>query len=105
MTGFETFFSSTKWWSNRLLILAFLMTAVSLHAQVRQTRRFEIPIFNRDKDYQIIPAGSHGLYVYQSAYTEKGEQLFLIKLDTAFQEKWSGYLPIERNYMLVGKKS
>jgi hypothetical protein len=81
------------------------MSAVSLQAQVRQTRRFEIPIFNRDRDYQIIPAGSHGMYVHQSAFTEKGEQLFLIKLDTAFQEKWSGYLPVERNYMLVGKKT
>jgi hypothetical protein len=106
MTAFATFFTSIKWKWNRSLCSVLLLTgAVTVQAQVQQTRRFELPVFARERNFEIIPAGAHGMYVYQGAFTEKGEQLFLIRLDTAFQEKWSGYLPVERNYILVGKKS
>lgn len=70
-----------------------------------QTSRYEIPVHNLEKNFEIIPAGRQGLYLYRRLNTGKDDQLQLIKLDTAFAEKWSGFLTIEKNYMLMGKRS
>jgi hypothetical protein len=102
MTGHVTFSTSTKWWSTSLLLIFSLATA---YAQVKQTLRYEIPLQSFDKNFEIISADTSGLYVYRKLYSVKDDQLHIIKLDTAFREKWAGYLAVNKNYLLMGKSS
>lgn len=103
MAAIVTYFTSTKWWSTSILLLFCLPT--SLSAQVLQSLRYEIPVQYDERNFEIIPADHNGLYVYRRVYTPNSDQLYIIKLDTAFKERWSGFLPVEFNYLLMGKKS
>jgi hypothetical protein len=108
MTACVTFFTLIKWsWSNSLklataaLLLSFFIPA---HAQVLQPLRYEVPIFQHDR-FEIIPTGEFGLYLYREFSGASNDQIQLIHLDTTFQEKWAGFLPIPKNYLLMGKKA
>lgn len=107
MIAFVTFFTSIKWWPNsRATVIAILLSIAfqQVNAQVLQTRRYEIPILYQDRGFEIIPASTYGLFVYRKLIG-KEDRFQIIKLDTAFQEKWNGTLPVEKNYMLMGKKA
>jgi hypothetical protein len=103
------YFTSIRLWltDGTRLTIALLLTVAFTAAkgQVLQTGRYEIPVFNLEKNFEIIPAGRQGLYLHRRLTAGKDDQLQLIKLDTAFAEKWSGFLTIEKNYMLMGKRS
>lgn len=108
MTAFVTYFTSIRsWFTDRHLTIALLLTVALTTAkgQVLQTDRYEIPVHNLEKNFEIIPAGRQGLYLHRRLNAGKDDQLQLICLDTAFKEKWSGFLPLEKNYMLMGKRS
>ena len=103
------FFTSIKWWLNKTPFVAILIMISSLAgnimAQVLQTERFETPLlFNNDK-FEIIAAGDQGLYLHRKFLGGKEDQIQLVRLDTSFREKWSGFLNVEKNYILMGKKS
>ena len=98
----------TKWWSTSILCVTaslLIATVKTADAQVLQTRRFEVPVLFNERNFEIISGGEGGLYLHRRILIEKDEQLQLIRLDTAFQEKWSGFLPIEKNYIMMGKRS
>src|SRR5688572_17510557 len=103
MSAFAMYFTSIKWWSIKIFF-AFVI-ALPLQAQVQQNLRYEIPLPGNEREFEIIPADTSGLYIFRSLYSAKNDHLHLIRLDTAFHEKWSGYLSIEKNYLLVGKRS
>jgi hypothetical protein len=108
MTVFVTSSILTKWWFIKItyitvVLAAFVFTKTT--AQVLQTRRFEFPLFYNEKNFDIIPAGEDGLYLHRQFSSEKIDQLHLIKLDTAFQEKWSGFLSVEKNYVVMGRRA
>jgi hypothetical protein len=106
-----TYFTSIRLWSTDKRVrfaIALLLTVAftaAVKGQVLQTDRYEVPVLNFEKNFEIIPAGRQGLYLHRRLNAAKEDQLQLIKLDTAFKEKWSGFLAIEKNYMLMGKKS
>lgn len=77
----------------------------TLCSQVVQSARYELPLFNNERNLEIITAGKGGLFLHQMLLGGDANQLHLIKLDTAFTQQWSGFLPVEKNYMLMGKKS
>jgi hypothetical protein len=108
MTVFVTSFILPKWWYIKFycitsLFVTFVFTEAA--AQVLQTKRFEFPLFYNEKNFDVIPAGEDGLYLHRQFSTDKLDQLHLIKLDTAFQEKWSGFLSVERNYVVMGRRA
>jgi hypothetical protein len=106
MTASGMFFSSTKWWSSKFIhATVCLLIVFSAEGQVLQTARFEIPIQNNSDDFEIIPAADRGLFLYRFLSRPESEQLQLVKLDTAFHQQWSGFLNIERHYLLMGKKA
>jgi hypothetical protein len=75
------------------------------NAQVLQSSRFEFPLGNAEKNFEIISAGDRGLYLERRFFGIKEDQLQIIRLDTAFQEKWGGFLSIDKNYLLMGRRS
>lgn len=102
MNAFVTFSTSIKWWSTSILLI--FAVALPSKAQVLQSQRFEIPLHGFEQDFEIIPADTSGLYLYRKIFAGKEDHLHIIKLDTAFQEQWSGSLPIEKNYLIMGKR-
>jgi hypothetical protein len=107
MTVYEMYSISTKWfWINfRVAGCIFLfLGSFWVEAQVLQPRRFEIPLSPREKHFEIISAGADGLFLQRLAETPQDVQLQLVRLDTAFNALWQGFLPIEKNYVVMGKK-
>jgi hypothetical protein len=85
------------------LLLFFFSNTTT--AQVIQTSRYEIPLL-QDERFEIIPANDFGLYLYRfyPGFNEN-DQVQIVRLDTALNEKWSGLLPVPRNYNLIGKRA
>lgn len=88
----------------RAAILSAVLLLIGLHAfsQVLQTRRIEFPVDREQENFEIIPANEHGLFLYRQV---TDQYLELAKLDTALQEVWRGYLPIENNFLLLGTRA
>lgn len=100
---------STKCWSTRDsacfgLILA-LAVCLPCHAQVMQTERFEVPINHKSEHFDIVPSSEYGLFLYRHLAGVKDDQIQLVKLDTAFQEQWGGFMAAPRNYRIMGTKA
>ena len=71
-----------------------------------QSGRFELPIANRGDFFEIAPASDNGLFLHRHfSSSSKDDQLQLVKLDTAFQEKWGGFIAVEKNYRIMGTKA
>lgn len=98
--------TSIKWWFISLFQFLFpFFCFQSSVGQVLQTARFELPI-NRDLErYEIIPAGNNGIFLYRRLTDGKTDNLELLKLDTAFNQNWSGLLPVDNKYLVVGKRT
>jgi hypothetical protein len=102
------FFTSTKWSCDNLIrngIIILSLFIFEANGQVLQAQRFEIHLPSNEKHFDIIGAETHGLYLYRNIFIKGDEQLQLVKLDTSFQQQWGGTLPLERNYLLMGKKA
>ena len=108
MTGFVMFFISTKRWLTKAILFAALLAVfvfTETDGQVLQTERYEYHIGGQEKEFDVIPAGFSGLYLQRYLFGPKGDQIQIIKLDTAFKETWSGFLSVEKNYMIMGRKA
>jgi hypothetical protein len=89
----------TRLVSIKLLVLL----SVWGHGQVLQSNRLEIPIDQNEDGFQVTSVKTRGIVLYRMALTPEGEQLQLIHTDTAFQFKWSGYLPFDKNFVLANQ--
>lgn len=102
------FFILTKLWLTKTTAACCLILACGMRparAQVLQTDRFEVPVEGRGDLFDIIPSSDNGLFLYRQFAGIREDQLQLIKLDTGFQEKWSGFMSVEKNYRLMGTES
>lgn len=80
-------------------LLVFVWISLPSSAQLRQEGRFEIPLVEEDNTgYKVACTGETGLLLYKSYYGENVDQLEIIRLDTAFQKKWEGFLTVEKGY-------
>lgn len=104
MTESVMFFSLAKWWSNRSIVFVLFCLALQSQAQIIQTSRFEIPLRSEDDEFEIVHAGIGGLYLTRRTTHGANNFIQLIKLDTALQHTWSGFLPIDMLYKVVGKR-
>jgi hypothetical protein len=98
------FSTLTKWLSNSLFAVCIVLIPLASFSQVEQTERYEIPVSPWEKEFSIIPASVHGLYLNRLILQNRDQYLQLIKLDTAFKENWNGSLPIPKNYMVAARK-
>ncbi|HTJ53060.1 MAG TPA: hypothetical protein VL443_26580 [Cyclobacteriaceae bacterium] len=100
------FFTLTKSWSNKsLAIIVFLLISLSgINAQVLQTDRYEITLAETELGYEVAPADNRGVFVYRRLASIESDVLEVNFLDTAFQVKWHGFLPIDRNYVITSRR-
>jgi hypothetical protein len=91
------------------IILAFNILTVSIcvntFAQVLQPQRFEVPLGSTEPKFEVIPASANGLFLYREFTGPAEDAVQLVKLDTAFNQQWGGYVPVERDYLIMGKKA
>lgn len=105
MTGYATYFTSTKSWLISGLYLALILIPLTGYTQqVLQTNRFELFSARDEASFEVIPAFESGIFLYRRVGTDTQDHIQLIKLDTAFKEQWKGFLPINDRFVLVGKK-
>jgi hypothetical protein len=89
---------------NKLLLFILVSTCLTGYAQIDQTKRYESPIGGEFQSYSVAPLDTSGVLIYRRYSGPQGDQLELVRLDTAFQEVWKGYLPIERDLLLLSVK-
>ncbi|MDQ2658420.1 MAG: hypothetical protein M3Y60_13440, partial [Bacteroidota bacterium] len=102
------YFILTKSWLTRAFTScgAFLVSFSMLtSAQVMQTGRFEVPVEGRNERFDIIPSFEHGLYLQRQLVGPREDQIQLIKLDTGFQQEWGGFIPVEKNFRVMGTQA
>ncbi len=95
-----------KWWQSKFSFAFLLIITCSIHsyAQVNQSNRIEIPLFQPDQGFEVINAYQDGLFLLRTINLNQENVLDLIKLDTSFQEQWHGQLPVTKKFRLMGKR-
>lgn len=74
--------------------------------QLIQPDRFEITIGKDDSKYEVVTAGQSGMFLCRRVLTLDGTgAIELLKLDTAFNRSWEGYIAIEPQLEVVGKRA
>jgi len=76
-----------------------------LQAQLMRNGRFEITELDWDAEtFEVISAREAGLFLHRPVVTKEGSSLELIRLDTALNEVWRGFIPIDnRLHMLFSE--
>ena len=72
-------------------------------AQITQTERFEIPIQNGE-NYEIIPAGENGLFLYQRVKDQSNANNTVwkvVRLNASFDIQWVKLYALSSDYELV----
>jgi hypothetical protein len=108
MTRCGMYFTSIRLWLNRSSFLSAIFIFVFLqeaNGQVLQPDRFEYPLTPRENHFEIVPADTSGLFLQRVVLIHKSEQLQLIRLDTGFNAVWQGFIPIDKNYVVIGKRA
>ena len=102
-----SFISIRSWLTETSTVCAlFLLGCVcSASGQVKQTGRFEVPIERREQYFEIVPSSQNGLFLHRHLAGIREDQIHLIKLDTAFHEKWAGFIEVKKNYRIMGTKA
>jgi len=84
------------------LLLLLLCLPLFTSAQVEQVGRWEIGMDTNDPgNYKVSSADSLGLLIYHKRIGSKEDQLELIMLDTTLQQKWIGYINLEKGLVVV----
>ncbi len=102
------FFTLTRsWLSNGAgqLLLYFLCLSGVNAQQVLQTNRYEVAAGRDEKSFEVIPAAQDGIFLYRRLFSAPTDHIEIVKLDTSFQESWKGFLPVDKRYLLMGKKA
>jgi hypothetical protein len=87
-----------------LVFIVLLASHTRCVGQFVQTSRFEIPVTWQDGSFDVVPASKDGVFLFRRLVAKRGDQLEVIKLDTAFVTAWQGYLEIDRKFEIMGKK-
>src|SRR5260221_6363069 len=97
------FFTSTK---SRWINFSWILFCVAFEAgaQVTQTKRFEIPTHQAFESHQVVPLDSSGIILYRNYTGPKENQLELMRLDTALNEVWKGFLPVPKDFSYASSK-
>ncbi len=97
------FFTSTK---SRWINFSWILFCVAFEAgaQVTQTKRFEIPIHQDFESHQVVPLDTSGIILYRNYTGPKENQLELMRLDTALNQVWKGFIPVPKDFSYASAK-
>jgi len=93
------YFTSIKFWWINFFLLTF---PFQIFCQLQQNERIELPLFKNDEPFEIMSAGKDGLILFRRVSLSNAN-IQLIYVDTSFQQKWSGILPVEKKFVLAHK--
>lgn len=96
--------TSTKWWLSNGILFLFLIYFQSNAQQVSQTNRYELPLEKNDY-FEVMPSQEDGIFLYRRLYALSDDKLEIIKLDTAFNLNWKGYLSLDKRMQLMAKRA
>ena len=100
------YFTSTALILKIVFLIASFSIVTSVSGQVVQPTRVEIPVGKQEPGFEVIPAQEKGLFLYRRLVGPNNQHLLeLIKLDTALQHNWKGYLQIDSRFQLMGKRT
>lgn len=87
-------------WSSLLLFVV-----VAVQAQVLQTNRYELPLFEENTSpFEVTSLKEEGLLLHRRISSEGRDEYAITKLDTAYQRTWQGFIPLNRNFTIVKKQ-
>jgi len=96
------YFISEKWWfgsyARRIITLCLAAATFSaVQGQVVQDGRYEFILGESEQPFQVASAQEDGIFLYRGFDGVEANALQLIALDTAFQERWSGFVTIDKH--------
>jgi len=83
------------------IVLFCFVVHASLFSQIQQLARFELPIDQGKESFTVISVQQSGLLLYRNIETAEGRQLELIRVDSTLKQVWQGYIPIDRDLVLL----
>jgi hypothetical protein len=100
------YFTLIKWSLGSGIFLLLTLTCLSFTnaQQVLQTNRYELPLQKHDY-YDVMPSQEDGIFLYRRLYATDDDKVEIIKLDTAFNVNWKGYLSIDKRLQLMAKRA
>ena len=106
MCAFVMYFTSTALTLKIFFTFVLLTFFTATFGQVVQPSRLEIPVGKQEPGFEVIPAQEKGLFLYRRLMSRNNEHMLeIVKLDTALQQNWKGYLQIDSHYQLMGKRT
>ncbi|HEX8061490.1 MAG TPA: hypothetical protein VF473_11170 [Cyclobacteriaceae bacterium] len=85
-------------------LLPLIFLSASAFAQVSQVR-FELPLRPNQSDaYKTIPLGHRGLLLYSLFYGPDQDAIEMMRLDTAFQTSWRGFIPLGKGLNVISAR-
>jgi len=83
-----------------IVLLCFAFHTI-LFSQIQQLARFELPVEQGKENFNVISAQQSGLLLYRNIETTEGRQLELIRVDSTLKQVWQGYIPVDRDLVLL----
>jgi hypothetical protein len=88
------------------IIILFLLPLAPAWSQVAQGGRFEISLFDSYvRPYSTLSLGADGILVYGTVVADGVESVQLIRIDTALNEVWKGFIRMEKNSSVLMAQS
>ena len=100
------YFTSIRWLFNKDIFFFLFFGVVSSYGQIIQKNRVDIPLLPFEYNYfKIASFKEKGLLLYRALLAPDANYIEFKKLDTLFNEKWSGTIPLDRNQFLFKVKA
>ena len=94
------FFTLIKsgWISTVFLTVAFTFFFFLSIGQIQHAGRYETLLGDQERDYyKVVSVREHGIILYRRLTSAPGNQIEFVRVDTALQEVWRGYVQLNLN--------
>lgn len=90
--------------TKKLILVVVVFLTSTAFAQVSQVR-FELPIHSSQNEaYKTISLRNDGLLLYGLFFAKDKNAIELIRVDTAFNQVWKGYIATEKSLYIVSSR-
>lgn len=76
-----------------------------LFAQAEVSPRYEIILNEKEPSFDVIAGTGKSLFIYRHLISPQPVRIELIKLDSALNEAWKGFIPLEEKYVMVASRA
>lgn len=81
-----------------------LLCLNSCLGQIIQSSRYELPLRSGELGFEITSATHSGLVLHRGLSFAGNHHIEIVKLDTAFQQEWRGYFPVDQGMSLLSRR-